>query len=138
MPDEQDQPTPGVNTDIAPAVPVSNAPTLDAAANLQAAAPEANPLYDDVRIDAFKKNLAYLWEESITITGLPIDTLFAQIFRNAGQQNLIAEGAMIDFGAGASFTPTKPTMDSWIRNYFDRVIAKQRQADAVAPQMPEA
>jgi hypothetical protein len=74
------------------------------------------------RIDALKKNLAYLWEECISLTGLPVDTLMAQVFRNASQQGLPAQGAMMDFGGGTGFAPTRPTLSNWLDSYFMRVM----------------
>ncbi len=84
-----------------------------------------------VRIEALKKNLAYLWEESLILTGLPLDTLLAQVFKNAGQQNLKADGHMINIGGNSGFMPNPEVLAGWLESYFARVMTD-------ATTMPEA
>lgn len=120
---------PGQETAVDPAIlanqpaPAPAAPALDVPAGVANDVPGGPPMISPERIDALKKNLAYLFLEALDVTGLPIDTLLAQVFRNAAQQGLAAEGRMIDFGAGQGFAPTQPILKAWLDSYFDRALA---------------
>lgn len=95
---------------------------------------QAAPVIPPERLDALKKNLAYIWQESLELTGLPPDVLFSQVFRNASQQGLPANGNMLDFGQGPSFAPDKDTMTIWMNAFFARVTPQL----AAPTTMPEA
>lgn len=85
------------------------------------------------RLELFKKNLVFMWAESITLTGLPVDTLLTQAFKNASQMALPAQGQMIDFGMGAGFSPDGPSLQNWLDVYFQRMMQPTKPAEPSLP-----
>ena len=87
---------------------------------------------DVARINAFKKNLAFMWVESLELTGMPIDTLLGQLFGVAAQQGMNAGGKMINFGQGPRFVPTRETLALWADVFFKQAMVSEGH------DMPEA
>lgn len=83
---------------------------------------------DPARLNAFKKNLEYLSKEAQDITGLPLDVMLGQVYINANQRALPAQGIMHPSG---QFVPNEQTLHEWIDDYFTRALAPQND-------MPEA
>lgn len=73
---------------------------------------------DPARVEAFKRNMAFMWAESLELCGMPFDSLLGQVFQTAAQQGMAAGGKMINFGAGPRFVPTRETMALWLDTFF--------------------
>lgn len=89
-------------------------------------------------IEAFRRNLSQLWEDSIRITGMPVDTLLTQVFKNAAARGLESSGHMVNFGGGPAFVPSDETMNKWLNDFFQRLQEEVAEATGKAATMPEA
>lgn len=83
------------------------------------------------RVDAFKRNLPFMWRESLALTGLPIDSLLGQLFASAAASGLSAQGEMLNWGSGPRFVPNHETIATWLDAYFAQAFADNNN-------MPEA
>lgn len=85
------------------------------------------------RVDAFQKNLIYLWDESLALFGLPLDALMVFAFRHAAGVGLPANGSMVNYGANSGFVPNKDTFGLWLKDYFRAAQEADKQAQTEQP-----
>lgn len=110
-----------------PSKPLAGAPPAEQTA--------ARPLVPQEKIDAFKKNLIYLWSECLDITQQPLDVVLGTVIAFAAHNAVEASGQMVrGAGGGIAFLPDKETMTRFVNAYF----APAPQPEVPGVNMPEA